>query len=236
MEELVTYDWYIHLSLLGHAFVIKVNLTTFVTSLCIIIFLSFFSWLGTRKLSLIPSKYQALLEIIVETFDKLLQDTIGKKDGRKYLTFSISLFLFIFISNIVGIFPFGWTEPTRDLNVPFALALLTFFISNVAAIKKKGLWTYLKEYTQPFIIMLPLNIVGEIAKVISHSFRLYGNILGGAIIIAILSELTKYFLFPVFLNAFFGLFVGAIQAFVFTMLAITYIAVAIATDEEEEQE
>ena len=76
--------------------------------------------------------------------------------------------------------------------------------------------------------MMPLNVVGEIAKGVSLSFRLFGNILGGSIIVIVISYLTKYTLLPAGLNLFFGLFVGTIQAFVFTMLGMTYIAVAIA--------
>lgn len=258
---------------------IRINPVTGLTSLFIVVFIGVFSWLGTRKLKSVPGAFQSLLEMIVEAFAGLVTDTMGE-DGRKYTNFALALFLFIFLSNIVGIapvciavpffivavgsmlmgrfqfgaaltvflalaggilylntqhvLPFTFAEPTRDLNVPFALALLTFVMCNYAAVKKKGAWAYFKEFADPFVFMLPLNIIGELAKVVSHSFRLYGNILGGAIIIAIISELAKFIILPVGLNFFFGIFVGGIQAFVFTMLAITYIAVATATDEEEE--
>ena len=83
-------------------------------------------------------------------------------------------------------------------------------------------------YTEPFFVMAPLNIITEIANVVSLSFRLFGNILGGAIIVMVISFLTRYVILPVGLNIFFGIFVGTIQAFVFTMLSMTYLAVAIA--------
>ena len=91
----------------------------------------------------------------------------------------------------------------------------------------KGIKTYLKDYCEPMFIMAPLNIIGELAKVISISFRLFGNIMGGAIIILVVSYLTYSIITPPFLNAFFGAFVGTIQAFVFTMLTVVYIAVQV---------
>jgi len=215
-------------------FTIPINPATFFTSLGIILFLGLIAWWGTRRLQKVPDRFQAAIELLVESFDYLLTDTLGK-DGRKYITFSLALFLFIFISNIVGVLPFGLSEPTRDLNVPVALAIITFIVAQWSGVRKKGLWPYLKEFGEPIIIMLPINIIGEVAKIISLSFRLYGNILGSAIIILILSELFRYILMPVILNAFFGLAIGLLQAFVFMMISITYIAVAVATDEEEEE-
>ncbi len=229
MEGLDPVDW---LFTVGDV-TVRLNLDTFFTSLAIILLIAGIAWLGTRRLHKVPGRFQASLEMLVESFDYLLLDSLGK-DGRKYLTFSLSLFLFIFISNIIGVLPFNLTEPTRDLNVPVALAIITFILANIAGIRKKGFFPYLKEFTQPIIIMLPINIIGEIAKVISLSFRLYGNILGSAIIVIILGELFRFILLPIVLQAFFGLAIGLLQAFVFMMISITYIAVAIATDEEEE--
>ncbi|MDX9819903.1 MAG: F0F1 ATP synthase subunit A, partial [Desulfococcus multivorans] len=86
---------------------------------------------------------------------------------------------------------------------------------------------YVKEYFQPIFFMMPLNVIGELAKVVSISFRLFGNIMGGSIIILVVSYLTYSIIFPPLLNAFFGLFVGTIQAFVFTMLTVVYISVQV---------
>ena len=134
--------------------------------------------------------------------------------------------------------PVEFKEPTKYLSTTLGLALISFFVVHTTAIKTKGLGEYLKYYMHPvhahgiflwFFFLNPflyLNIIGELAKVVSHSFRLFGNILGGAIIIIIVSWLLKYLLLPPLLLLFFGLIVGGIQAFVFTMLALTYIAVA----------
>ena len=102
-----------------------------------------------------------------------------------------------------------------------------FFIANYAGIKTKGIGKYLKEYCEPIFFMAPLNVIGELAKVVSISFRLFGNIMGGSIIILVVSYLTYSIIFPPLLNIFFGLFVGTIQAFVFTMLTIVYISVQV---------
>jgi F-type H+-transporting ATPase subunit a len=114
------------------------------------------------------------------------------------------------------------------VNVPFGQMLVMIFLVHYEAIRVKGIRGYTKEYFEPFFIMFPLNVIGEVAKGVSLSFRLFGNISGGAIIILVVSYLFKYLVFPVGLNLFFGIFVGTVQAFVFTMLAMTYIAAAVA--------
>ena len=102
-----------------------------------------------------------------------------------------------------------------------------FVIAHVAGIRKKGFKTYASEYFQPIFFMAPLNIIGELAKIVSISFRLFGNIMGGSIIILVVSYLTWSIVLPPFLYAFFGMFVGTIQAFVFTMLTVVYISVQV---------
>jgi F-type H+-transporting ATPase subunit a len=99
-----------------------------------------------------------------------------------------------------------------------------FVIAHYVGIKTKGFKAYIKEYFEPMFFMMPLNLIGELAKIVSISFRLFGNIMGGSIIILVVSYLTYSIILPPFLNAFFGLFVGTIQAFVFTMLTVVYIS------------
>lgn len=185
-----------------------------------------FAFLSTRALRDVPGRLQSVFEIIVEAFTELVTQTLGES-GRRHIPMLGSLFLFLWISNIIGSIPFA-SEPTRDLNVPIGHMLVALFIVHREAIRVKGLKTYLVGYTEPFIVMMPLNIISEIASGVSLSFRLFGNILGGSIIVMVISFLTKYLLVPVGLNIFFGIFVGTIQAFVFTMLSMTYLAVAIA--------
>jgi len=180
--------------------------------------------LGSRKLSPVPHGLQNFWEIMIDLFDDIVVSTLDES-GRKFTPLITTLFLFICFSNILGMIP-GLSEPTKYLSTDLGLGLMIFFIVHYSAIKAKGIKGYLQSYCEPIFIFAPLNVIGELAKVVSHSFRLFGNILGGSIIIIILSYLTKYLLLPVFLQLFFGLFAGLIQAFVFTMLAVTYIAVA----------
>ena len=127
-------------------------------------------------------------------------------------------------------------EPTRSVNTDLAMALMVFAVVHVNSFARKGPIEYLKQYwgdvipcrgwyllLAPINIMIILNLIGEVSAVVSHSFRLFGNIFGGFMIFTIVSSLIHHLLIPVGLLAFFGLFAGLVQAFVFTMLAITYI-------------
>ena len=118
-------------------------------------------------------------------------------------------------------------EPTKDINTTLGLGIMGFFIAHGTAITAKGLKQYLKEYFEPMCFLMPLNVVGEVAQVISISFRLFGNVLGGSIIIIVVTHLVYGLLRPPFLYGFFALFVGTVQAFVFTMLTLVYISVQI---------
>lgn len=189
----------------------------------IILFIAFFVRFSMK---IIPGRTQGFIEIVVDFFRSIIQETLGEH-GARHIPTLLTLFMFVWFSNIIGIVPY-MGEPTRDINVPLGLMLVMIFIVHYEAIRIKGIKKYTKEYFEPFFVMFPLNVIGEFAKGVSLSFRLFGNICGGAIIIVVISFLVKYTLLPVGLNLFFGLFVGTIQAFVFTMLSMTYIAVAIA--------
>jgi len=221
------------------------------------------AYLVGKNLQKIPTKMQNVFELLLLFFDELAESTLGKR-GRKYFPLVITVFLFIWISNMIGVIPsfwaafglpdtnfFGWfelAEPTRDLNVPFGIMLIVILIIHITMIKELGFGGYVKSYMSPLptkgawlllTFVNPffyLNIIGEFAKGISLAFRLFGNILGGAIIIIVVSSLVKYLVLPPLLNAFFGIFVGTIQAFVYSMLSLTYIAVAIGDVLEAEKE
>lgn len=182
-----------------------------------------FAWAATRKISILPSGYQTLAEVIVAAFQGLVNDALDE-GNRHYFPLILTLFLFIWLSNMLGVIPF-LSEPTKDLNTPLAYGILGFIISHYAGIKTKGFKAYASEYFQPMFFMMPLNVIGELSKVVSISFRLFGNIMGGAIIIGVVGHLVHSLVLPPLLNAFFGIFVGTIQAFVFTMLTLVYISV-----------
>lgn len=175
-----------------------------------------------------PSKPQILFEMIYTSLEQFVTETLGK-DKVHYTPYIVTLFIFIWVSNMIGLIPVpGFMEPTRNLNVPLGLGVFVVAIVHITAIKVKGVWGHLKNYINPVKNPLfLLDIVGEMSKVVSISFRLFGNILGGAIIILVVSSLVNFVVLPIGLSMFFGIFVGTIQAFVFTMLALTYIGVEI---------
>jgi len=317
---------------------------TIFMSILVVVILSMVAFLWTRRLKAVPGRGQALLELIVTAFRDLVYSTMGPADGRMYLPLIGTIFLFVWTCNMIGLIPtadifhsltgdtslyiplFGHTleipgcqEPSRNVNFPWALGIMTFFIMHVAAIARKGPAKYFDEYFHPHlgtfhwplqkpfwrvvaagvlaavwgalagviaaltggrdtifpyaiagykvtwftiivaaatvaafawcmvrlshqrrrvgvpnILMFPLNAIGKGAEILSMSFRLFGNIFGGAIIIALLGGMVHHVVLPILLQMFMGIFVGTIQAFVFAMLALTYITIEIQEDEVEE--
>ena len=190
--------------------------------------LIFLAILIRKKLFERPSKPQILFELIYTVFEEFVGETLGKKNLH-FTPYIVTLFIFIWTCNMIGLIPIpGFMEPTRNLNVPLGLGIMAVALVHFMAIKTKGIGKYLKGYAEPLAPLAPLNLVGELSKAVSISFRLFGNILGGSIIILVVSSLVKFIILPVGLSLFFGMFVGTIQAFVFTMLALTYIGVEIA--------
>lgn len=210
-----------------------VNIPTILNTWLVMALMILAAYSGGRRLKKIPGRFQVALESIIVSFDGLCRDTLGQDLGRKYVPFIATIFLFVLFSNWIGIIPIiGIEEPTRDLNTTLGLGLICAAVAHTSGIKVKGWKKYLAGYIEPGGVigwfMLPMNIVGEIAKVGSHSIRLYGNILGGAILIIVIATLTRHLvIFNVGLQFFFGLFVGLVQAFVFAMLALAYISVKI---------
>ncbi|MFA7057766.1 MAG: F0F1 ATP synthase subunit A, partial [Candidatus Cloacimonadales bacterium] len=178
-----------------------------------------------------PVKLQVVAEMAYGSFESLVGDSLGRNNIH-FTPYLLTLFLFIWISNLIGLVPIpGISEPTRNLNVTIGLGIIAIVVVQYNAIKKKGLWGHIKSFAEPMFFLAPLNIIGEVSKVVSIAFRLFGNIMGGAIIILVVSELVRYMMVPIVLSGFFGLFAGSVQAFVFTMLAMSYLAVEINADE-----
>ncbi|OQX60588.1 MAG: ATP synthase F0 subunit A [Desulfococcus sp. 4484_241] len=209
---------------MGHdlAFNIEVIAMTWI----VIAFLVIFAFLATRNRGVVPNKVQVIGEFLVTQLYALTEDALDEELAKKVAPLICALFLFLALSNYLGVIPF-LEEPTKDLNVPLSLGILGFVLAHFFGIRAKGFKAYVKGYLEPFFILLPLNLIGEIAKVVSISFRLFGNIMGGSIIILVVSHLVYSLVLPPFLNLFFGLFVGTIQAFVFTMLTTVYISVQV---------
>lgn len=229
LTEITTYTF--KLPLIG--FNITVNPVTIITTWVIIIVMLILARVCVCKLSFVPSRKQSILELIVEWFKETAEDAAGK-DAKSFIPLIATIFLFILFCNWSSLIP-KVKSPTGDINTCLGLGLLVFFVSHGYAIRKKGFLKYIKNYFKPMWILFPSNVFSEISKVLSHSFRLFGNIFAGGIIIAmipaILSELLKWWGVPLgiiimpALNIFFGFFIGVVQALVFALLAAAYIGV-----------
>jgi F-type H+-transporting ATPase subunit a len=185
------------------------------------------SILITRKLStgLERSPWQNLLEIVVTAIEKQIED-VGLSHPEKYLGFLGTLFLFIAMASLCTIIP-GYEPPTGSLSTTVALALSVFVAVPMFGIEEQGIGGYLASYTKPTIIMLPFNIISELSRTLALAVRLFGNMMSGAMIIAILLTITP-FIFPIVMMAL-GLLTGMVQAYIFSILAAVYIAAATRT-------
>lgn len=226
-----------------------VNAVTVLSTLVVMVLLWGLMWLGVRKLSRIPGRGQILCEQYVSAFDGLVASSLEldtKEKNRRFFPLIASLFLFLLFSNFMGFVPIPiLEEPTADINCTLALGFMAMVIATYCGVRIKGASGYFIELLGPMwsdeeakgvafvlgklsaLFFFPLSVIGELSKIVSISFRLFGNILGGSIIIIVVSTLVQYTALPLGLNFFFVFFVGTVQAFVFTMLTLTYIAVAI---------
>lgn len=225
------------------------NTLTIFNTLVVMAVLWLLFWLGARRLSRVPGRGQMMVELVVGAFDDLVASSLEletRQANRKFFPLVTSLFLFLVLSNFMGFLPTHYfEEPTADINTTLALGIMAVFLATVCGVRAKGAWGFFEELLGPMwsqegasrgaqiagklstLFFFPLNVIGELSKVVSISFRLFGNIIGGGIIIIVVSHLVYNILFPIGLDLFFVFFVGTIQAFVFTMLTVTYIAVAI---------
>ena len=182
------------------------------------------SILITSRLStgLTRSRWQNVLEMIVIAIKGQIRE-VGLADPERYLPFLGTIFLFVAASALFTIIP-GFEPPTGSLSTTAALALLVFAAVPLFGIKKHGVGSYLKTYTEPTIVMLPFNIIGEISRTLALAVRLFGNMMSGGMIVGILLTITP-FLFPALMTLL-GLLTGMVQAYIFTILAAVYIAAA----------
>jgi len=182
------------------------------------------SILITRKLSteLKRSRWQNLLEMVVTGIEKQIEG-VGLPHPEKYLGFLGTLFLFLATASVCTIIP-GYEPPTGSLSTTVALALCVFIAVPFFGIADQGIGGYLKSYVEPTVIMLPFNIISEISRTLALAVRLFGNMMSGAMIIAILLTITP-FVFPIVMTAL-GLLTGTVQAYIFSILAAVYIAAA----------
>jgi F-type H+-transporting ATPase subunit a len=214
-----------------HGF-IKLNATIVITWGLMLV-LAVGSKLITGKLStgLERTRWQNLLEIIVTAILKQIKE-VGLRQPEKYIGFVGTLFLFIATANLCTVIP-GYEPPTSSLSTTAALALSVFVAVPVFGIEDQGMRGYLKSYVEPTFIMLPFNIISELSRTLALAVRLFGNMMSGVMIIAILLTITPFF-FPTIMTAL-GLLTGMVQAYIFSILASVYIVAGTRTRESNSE-
>ena len=216
----------------------KVWITT--SHACILIIMAImviFAVIANRKLKKakeVPDGFQNIIELIVEMLDKMVESTMGKW-APKFVNYISTIFIFILMSNISGLF--GLRPPTADYGTTLALAIITFFmiwINKFRHQKLKTIWSDMCSPLPPWLpIWLPINLVSELAVPVSLSLRLFANVLSGTVIMALVYSLLRVIAlaWPASLHVYFNLFSGAIQTYVFCMLTMTYVTQACDTDD-----
>lgn len=186
--------------------------------------LAFGSCLITRRFSTGAelSRWQNLLEVLVIGMRDQIKE-VSRRDPGPYLPFVGTLFLFIGTSNLLTVVP-GYMPPTGSLSTTTALAIAVFVAVPLYGVAREGPLSYLAHYIRPTVFMLPFNVIGELSRTVALAVRLYGNIMSGTVIVGILLSLAPFF-FPVVMQLL-GLITGMIQAYIFAVLAMVYIASA----------
>ena len=212
-------------TIIFEAWGVPINATVFFTWI-VMALLTAVSMLITRDLraDVPPDRWRTTLEVIVLGIQSQIEE-VARGPSRYLLYYAGTLFLFVAVSNLLLVVP-GFTPPTASLSTTTALALSVLIAVPLFGVTSRGLGGYLKTYTEPSVIMLPFNIISEFSRGISLAIRLYGNIMSGAVIAAILLTVAPFF-FPVVMDVL-GLLTGMIQAYIFAILATVYISSATA--------
>jgi len=244
-----------HGPIIWHLGNITLNGKTLIMTWIVMAFLIIMSIIASRRLtSGTPGKLQNFLEWIVDFVKSLISDNMDYKKGAPLLSYLLTLIVFIFFSNILGLIPnvfaplFHWIEfaqlneilgdvliasPTADINTTLALATLTVILVLVSGIRYKGIH-YFHHFIEPIPVFLPIHLIDFGAKLMTLAFRLFGNIYAGEVLIAAMLMIPGFLVagtlipMPVWLG--FSVFIGAIQSFVFTVLTIAYISQAVTSD------
>ncbi|MDR3346462.1 MAG: F0F1 ATP synthase subunit A [Campylobacteraceae bacterium] len=189
--------------------------------------------LATSSLQLVPGGVQNVMEAFLEGIISIASDVAGEEVARKYLPLAATIAIFIFVSNMIGVIP-GFEAPTSNINITLTLAVMVFLYYNFEGIRKNGVFKYFKHFMGPKLIlaplMFPIEVISHFSRIISLSFRLFGNVRGDDLFLAVVLFLAPWVLpiLPFFILVFFG----ALQAFIFMILTYVYIAGAVHISEE----
>lgn len=203
-----------------------------ITTWGIMLVITLIAWLSTRHLDMLPSSVQTTAEGIVAAIDEAIT-AVAPEHGRQIMPFIASLWLFLIVANLVGLIP-GLHSPTRDLSVTLALAALVFFSVHWFGIKTQGLKNYLRHYLTPSPILLPFHIISELTRTLALAIRLFGNMMSLEMA-AMLILLVAGFLAPIPILML-HIIEALVQAYIFGMLALIYLAGAIQSQQLNSQE
>lgn len=190
----------------------------------IMVVLALTGFIATRRLSLTPSRFQATLEMIVDAVDSQIRDTM-RAPPAPYRALIGTLFLYILFANWSSLIP-GVEPPTAHIETDAAMAVIVFLAAIYYGVRARGLGGYLKTFAQPSFVMIPLNIAEAFTRTFSMTVRLFGNVMSGVFIIGVVLSLAGLFV-PIPLMAL-DLLTGAIQAYIFTVLSMVFIASAVS--------
>lgn len=206
----------------GFEIIISETLVNTWIIMAILIIVAIIARIAMKNFELVPKGFQNVIEAIIEIFDNFVVGTVGRK--LSYVApYFFAIFMFILSSSLFSIF--GMRSPTADWSTTFALALGSFIVMIVMGLRHQKS-DYIKSFFEPMFFMLPLNLVSELAKPVSLSFRLFGNVLSGTVIVILyysLMPLWAQFGIPVFIHAFFDILFGALQTYIFVILSLSYV-------------
>ena len=185
----------------------------------------------TRKMEIVPKKGQALVEFAVTWVTDFFEGNMGKA-GRRYVPYLSTVFLYLAIANMIGMFGFGIKPPTKDINVTAALAVMSIILIQAATFRARGgLGGFFKSFLKPMPIMLPINIMELAIRPLSLCMRLFGNVLGAFVVMKLIEHVCGL-IAPMVFSMYFDVFDGLIQAYVFVFLTSLFMAEGIETEEE----
>ncbi|MGQ9569519.1 MAG: F0F1 ATP synthase subunit A [Thermodesulfovibrionales bacterium] len=202
---------------------------TVIVTWVVMVFIIVVSYLITRRLSIKPGAFQDIMEAIIESAEKTIKDTLPVNPWD-VIPFITTLWIFIGASNLIGLIP-GLMTPTSDINTTVAFAIISYSMMHVFGLKTMGLKNYLKHYTEPSWILLPIHFLAELTRTVALAIRLFGNMLSGDMIAIILLGIAG-FLVPIPFSLL-HIVIGIIQAYIFGMLTLVFIAGGIRLEQKE---
>lgn len=203
---------------------VVVNMQTMYMSWLTMAIVALIVFVATRNPQIIPSGIQNVVEVVIDWLNGLMDSNIGIEGRRTVAPFIITLFIYLFVGNELGLLPqvgVHFTSPTNDINVTLGMAITVSLTVYTLGVMRSGLG-YFKHFIQPSFLFLPLNILEELSKPLTMALRLFGNILAGEILLIVLYMLAPWVIPDIWIG--FSLVIGFLQAFIFTMLTMTAIA------------